>query len=355
MSIKDGRELTGQPRQIRPRARTRYGHRLVALVFVFVGGSGFVLGGFRLAAWLRETRGADELAPASGRFVQTAKGRVFVQEAGPADGPPVMLVHGMAAWSEFWRPTIDRLAALGYRVIAIDLPPFGFSERDPGGDYGRRRQAGRLDSLLAALGHARVTIVAHSIGAAPVVETAMRHPDRIGGLVLICGALGLESGAASQETRSASWLGTFLDTPLLRDPVIAATLTNPLATGALFRRLVAKPEAIDAKAVAVLQAPMRLAGSTSAFGGWLRTLFAGDPDALGTRRENYARLAVPVRLIWGDRDTITPLDRAREAQRLFAGSKLAVLPGIGHVPQIEDAGAFHHALEAALRDLSPVR
>src|SRR5690349_19782402 len=88
---------------------------------------------FRMAAAARETATRDELAPASGRLIQTNSGRIFVQEKGPRDGIPVALIHGTAAWSELWRATIDKLAAAGFHVIAFDLPPFNFSDRP--GDY----------------------------------------------------------------------------------------------------------------------------------------------------------------------------------------------------------------------------
>ena len=95
---------------------------------------------FWVGASVRETGLREELAPSSGHLVPTRSGGVFVQEKGPADGVPVVLFHGTAAWSELWRHTIDALAAGGFRVIALDLPPFGFSDRP--GNYTRRDQAG---------------------------------------------------------------------------------------------------------------------------------------------------------------------------------------------------------------------
>ena len=96
---------------------------------------------FWVAASIRETALRDELAPPTGRLVPTRSGLVFVQEKGPANGVPVVLFHGTAAWSELWRRTIDALAGAGFRVIALDLPPFGFSDRP--GSYTRRDQAAR--------------------------------------------------------------------------------------------------------------------------------------------------------------------------------------------------------------------
>jgi len=120
---------------------------------------------FRLAASIRETGKRAELAPRTGHLVPTNSGGVFVQEKGPADGIPVVLFHGTAAWSELWRRTSDALAAAGFHVIALDLPPFGFSDRQ--GSYTRQDQAARINDVLGALKVAPAIIVGHSFGAVP--------------------------------------------------------------------------------------------------------------------------------------------------------------------------------------------
>ena len=58
----------------------------------------------------------------------------------------MVLFHGTAAWSELWRQTSDALAAAGFHVIALDLPPFGFSDRP--GNYTRQDQAARISDVL---------------------------------------------------------------------------------------------------------------------------------------------------------------------------------------------------------------
>src|ERR1041385_6347766 len=77
--------------------------------------------GFRVAAAWRETASTADLAPAAGQFVTTRSGRVFIQEAGPRDGVPVVLFHGTAAWSELWRATMTALAVDAVREIPRHL------------------------------------------------------------------------------------------------------------------------------------------------------------------------------------------------------------------------------------------
>ncbi|MGH6814248.1 MAG: alpha/beta fold hydrolase, partial [Hyphomicrobiaceae bacterium] len=186
-----------------------------------------ILGGFRIAAAVREVDTAEALAPRQGRFVETPGGRVFLQDNGPRDGIPVVLIHGTAAWSEFWRGTIDHLTAQGYRTIAIDLPPFGFSDRSPQGAYARADQAQRIVAVLDALKIERALFVGHSFGAGATVETVMRHQDRVRGLVLVAAALGLPE-ANAPPAQPSGLLMTFLDLPVLPEMLVSATATNPL-------------------------------------------------------------------------------------------------------------------------------
>ena len=144
---------------------------------------------FRLAASVRETGARAQLAPRTGQLAPTRSGGVFVQEKGPADGIPVVLFHGTAAWSELWRHTSDALAEAGFHVIAVDLPPFGFSDRP--GSYTRQDQASRVSDVLDALKAEPAIIVGHSFGAGAATELAMRYPDRARALVLVDAALGL--------------------------------------------------------------------------------------------------------------------------------------------------------------------
>lgn len=78
-----------------------------------------------LAAW----REGGAKAPANTTYFPTPAARVAARVVGPANGAPVILVHGTAAWSGFWSEVSDHLARRGWRVVAIDLPPFGWSDR----------------------------------------------------------------------------------------------------------------------------------------------------------------------------------------------------------------------------------
>jgi pimeloyl-ACP methyl ester carboxylesterase len=298
-----------------------------------------------VAARIRETATVQQIAPDHGRFVATRTGRMFVQEAGPADGMPVLLVHGTAVWSEVWRPAMATLAAAGYRAIAFDVPPFGFSERLPSPAFSRADQAERIVALFDALGIERAIVVAHSIGARGPAEALFRAPQRIAGLVLVCGALGLGSGAPPAPVQFV------FDHSAILDPLVATLVTNPLMTKTLFARLLARKEAADDNLVRLVQMPMRLRDSTHDFGAWLGAMFTPDPQALSLDRARYREIKTPVALIWGDKDEITPLEQARDLQSLIPQASLRIIAETGHVPQIEDFAAFRSALMEALREM----
>src|SRR5512134_1453318 len=119
---------------------------------------------FTALAKLRETKTRQEAAPSTGRFVQAGDIQLFIQEMGPADGQVILFIHGTAAWSGLWRETMTPLAEAGYRCIAIDIPPFGFSERPSTPSYGNADQAKRIIALMDELGIQRATLLGHSFG-----------------------------------------------------------------------------------------------------------------------------------------------------------------------------------------------
>jgi pimeloyl-ACP methyl ester carboxylesterase len=94
--------------------------------------------------------------------VRASNAGIFVQESGPVSGRPVLLIHGTGAWSEIWRETIEPLSAAGFRTVAIDLPPFGYSEKPAAASaYSRENQARRIIGVLDALHIERAILVGH--------------------------------------------------------------------------------------------------------------------------------------------------------------------------------------------------
>src|SRR4029453_15627031 len=177
-----------------------------------------VLGTFRWQAHARETTRRAEAAPSRGRFLRAADVEIFVQELGPRGAPVVRFIHGMGAWSELWRETLAATGAAGFRAVAMDLPPFGYSERPARGAYRRQDQARRILGVLDALGVRQATMVGHSFGGGPTMEAVLLAPQRVRSLVLADAAIGLDAeaggGGAALVLRARS----------LRNALVASTV-----------------------------------------------------------------------------------------------------------------------------------
>jgi len=296
---------------------------------------------FRTAVYFREDTPFGEASPDKGRYVPTPEGSLFVIEHGDPDAPPVLFAHGTAAWSGLWEPTLGAAARSDYRSIAFDMPPFGFSQHASDEDYSRQRQADRALALIQTM-DIRPIIVAHSVGAGPMAEMVLRHPDAVSGLIIVDGAIALGSDLAPKA------LPMPLRNDTLREFLVAATGTNPLLTRQFLRSFMHIKDAATDEIVTLLQEPMHQKSYTAAVSAWVPQLFETPRDAISTKPEAWAGLKLPTALIWGDADTITPLEQAHELMELIPEATLIVLPDVGHIPQLEAPAQFQEALLRAL-------
>jgi pimeloyl-ACP methyl ester carboxylesterase len=301
----------------------------------------------RVAAAAREREAAEQAAPSTGHFVLAGDLQMYVQEAGPSNGPPIVLVHGTGAWSEIWRETMTALADAGFHAIAIDVPPFGYSGKLPGpSSYSPDKQAGRIAAALDALGLRGVVLVGHSVGARPTVETALLAPGRIERLVLVDPALGfgVEGSSEFQQNDPSFLMKALFGVRGVRNAVLSIVATNPLTTRALFQTFVSNTAAVTDARVTMLQQPLVVENTTTAEGDWLHYLMLSEDRSLVSDFKNFAKLTMPVLLIWGSTDTVTPLWQGRQLQQLIPHAELSVLDNVGHIPYIEDATAFNDML-----------
>ncbi len=330
------------------------GWSILIVTLLLVG----LLAWFSWQADRREQSTRQEAAPQSGRFVKSSDVELFIQEMGPVDGPTVIFVHGTGAWSEMWREPMAALARAGYRAIALDVPPFGFSEKPSQPRYGTEDQARRLVALVQALGLPHVTLVGHSFGCRATVDAALHLRDQIDSLVLIDAAVsptmdGVQPEPAGMANRTAA---AIFDVPPIRRTLVAATVTNPLLTRRLFQMLIEDPDDATDRLVAMLQQPLVVHDSTSKLSEWMREfLFGDDAGALSSRAAAYRTFTPPTLLLWGERDQLTPLSKADELKQLLPDATIQVLKGVGHIPQVEDTPQFSAALLRFLTVQVPVR
>lgn len=313
--------------------------RTLILIAALVVALVVMLLAFRMAANWREVEPRNLALPTEGRLINTRLGQVYVDERGPVDGMPVLLIHGSVGWAGFWSETSEALAANGYRAIAMDLAPMGFSDEDPEGDYGRIRQSERIVAVTESIGK-RPVLLAHSFGAGPAMEALMRHPEQFQSAIIVDGAIGV-----GDQVKPLIWP---LRSQWVREVAVSATVTNPLLLRRLLAMFLHKKERATAQYVEVLKRPLTQIGTTRRIAQWLPTLLTAPDGAMSINPASYADLKLPVAIIWGAEDTATPLHQGEWLKGAIEGSRLMVLPGLGHIPQIEDPNLFQKAMLEAL-------
>lgn len=269
-----------------------------------------------------------------GTLVPTGAGDIHVREDGPADGEPLVLLHGFCG-SMHWFGRIVALLTDTYRVIRIDLLAHGCTG---GGAADADVQVAMVESVLDKLGVSRATVIGHSFGADVAVGLAERS-DRIDRLVIITQAPDY-SDATLPPGRA-----------LMTVPVISAALyrlAGPLsvALGALFRVAAANPAGreLGAQGLRDLRA-MDLA--------MFRVILIDRRDRLAARPlDAQVRAAgVPTLAILGGRDAFYG-DRAAERYEA-AGANVVILPESGHSPMVQMPGPTARVIRDFL-DAEPI-
>jgi len=286
----------------------------------------------------REAMTYRDAAPRGGAFVKAGGLEIFVQEAGPRDGRAVLLIPATAAWSETWRATLDALGRAGCRAIALDLPPFGFSERPAMDAFSRQDQSERIIGVLDALKIQEVTLVGHSIAGRATLEAAMRDRPRTRALVLVAASAGLDEAGAAPGL--AVWL--FARRPLRN--ALMAVVTQPGPSRFLLERIMHDPEDATDELVRVFRQPLVVKDSGERMGDWLHAIGTVPDRGASSDASRYADLRMSALIVWGRQDKVIPLAEGERLARLLPLAKLVVLDDMNHAPHLEDAPRFNRLL-----------
>ena len=235
--------------------------------------------------------------------------RVTVRRAGDA---PTLWVHGVPTCGEDWVPFLERFGG-----VAPDLPGFGASSKRGDGDFTLEGYARFTGALVDTLGFEQVELVVHDWGAAALAWAAA-HPERVSKLVVI-DAVPLLGGYRWHRI-ARIW----------RTPGLGEVLMG-LTTGWGLRRSL--PPGIGSTAARFLDQ-----GTQRAI---LRLYRSASEDVLSGYEASLEALAsVPALVIWGEEDPyITPNFASRYADAL-GGAEVAVLPGAGHWPWIDEVAVL---------------
>lgn len=258
-------------------------------------------------------------------FVDTSSGRAHVLTAG--SGPELLMVHGLGASAALWAPLLAELE--GFMVHAVDLPGHGLTPRSSHPlDTGSMRGAATrfLREVTESVGMTRpITAVGNSLGSLWLNWLALDHPDDVRVLVHI-GCPGLMLGASAPLPMRIGSIGGVGPLLLKLRP---ATRRQMYGLAALLGDdLRDHPRLAD-----VLVAQDRVPGYQETLGALARALVRvrGARPELAMDARELGRIAQPVRLIWGDRDPLGPLDLAYEAFAALPDADLYVVHA-GHAP-----------------------
>ncbi|MHB8533121.1 MAG: alpha/beta fold hydrolase [Solirubrobacteraceae bacterium] len=260
--------------------------------------------------------------------------RIAYRQAG--EGPVLLLIHGITSDSTVWERVMPGLAR-HCTVIAPDLAGHGESHRGPG-DYSLGAHASTLRDLLLTLGHARATIVGHSLGGGIAMQFAYQFPEMCDRLVLVdSGGLGRE---VSLLLRAATLPGSELVLP-----VIAASrlLDAGAKVGGLLSR-VGLRLGTDLEQMARGHSTLADGESRAAFLHTLRSVIDHGGQRVNASNRLYLAAHVPVLTIWGEHDSIIPVAHGRAAHESLPGSELVVLSRSGHFPQLDEPERFLDAV-----------
>jgi len=260
--------------------------------------------------------------------------RVCFRHAG--EGPPIVLIHGITGRSDQWEPAIEHLAA-EHTVLAPDLLGHGESAK-PRGDYSLGAYASAVRDTMVALGLERATIVGHSLGGGIAMQFAYQFPERCERLVLVSsGGLGRE---VHPLLRAATLPGSELVLPLLtHGRVLLAGEAIGRALG--FLRLQA---GTDLAEIARGFGSLGDAEARSAFIESMRAVLDPGGQRVSALDRLYLAESLPSLIVWGEADPVIPVAHGRAAHRAMPGSRLELLDGVGHFPQLERPFEFARLL-----------
>lgn len=308
---------------------------LAALIAVILG-----LGAVRTRTL---TDQAEAAVPRTGALQAVPGGAVHYVESGPAEAPPVLLIHGLGGQLQHYTYALAPLLARDFRVIAIDRPGSGWSERDGADKAALPEQARMIAEFLQARGIERPTVVGHSLGGAVALALALDHPDRVGPLALLC-PLSHPLGTIQPVFR-----GLDVGAPWLRK-LLGATIAAPMAERMADRTLAAvfAPEAAPADFVTRGGAALGL--RPKGYVGASEDLTAAGPS-IGPMVKRYPDLQAKGGILYGADDALLSPAAHGEALAAVTPLTLETLPGRGHMIPItapEDCAAFIRRM-AALR------
>jgi len=284
----------------------------------------------------------DSALGGTARFFLWKHGRIFYKESGlDKPGLPIVFVHGIGAGSSsfMWRKNFDVLAQT-FRVYALDLLGFGFSDKPAGVPYSANLYVELISDFIREIG-GRANLVASSLGAAYAVRVADEHPELVNALILNAPA-----GYSTLNTRPGMTGAAFYG--LLQSPVLGTSFYNVMASERSIRDYATRTlfydyRRVTDRLVAHLYATSHQPGAQYAIAAFLSGYLNTDMASV------FARLEQPVVLVWGKQDLSAPVATAVELLQLNPNARIEVFDFCRMMPEQEHPEKFNALVLESLR------
>ena len=272
--------------------------------------------------YLGETKELNESArrDADGSFIALPDGMTHYELSGPANGKPVVLVHGFSVPYFIFDSTFDFLVNSGFRVLRYDLIGRGLSDR-PKVNYNINLFVNQLKDLLDALGLKSVNLVGLSMGGPITASFINKFPDRVSKHVLI--------DPAGAQRIALSWL---LEAAKL--PIIGELALGLFGSGSMIKNIAS--DLFDPKLVERFQnqykIQMQYKGFKRAILSTMRNNMLESFLEIFRAIEKYQK---PTLLFWGTNDQTVPFNESRLILKALPHAEFHAIENCGHIPHYE--------------------
>jgi pimeloyl-ACP methyl ester carboxylesterase len=245
----------------------------------------------------------------------------------------VLLLHGLGTSLITWDRNVDPLVAAGYRVLALDLPGHGDSDKPRTLSYDPVSGANLLQQFLMLRGVGRASVVGSSAGGLVAGQFGIMYPEQVDRMVLV---------AAGGLGREVCWYLRVMSIPVLGELLCQPRLRNAIdLTKHIFYR---EPPFLN-EVLPEIRRVRNMPGTSYAA---LRAV-RSSVNLWGLRKQQYilhrlTEISKPLMAVWGKEDNIIPAVHAEEVRRAIPNSFVHIISQCGHWPHMEKAEEFNDLL-----------
>ncbi|MEI6817615.1 MAG: alpha/beta hydrolase, partial [Bacteroidota bacterium] len=230
----------------------------------------------------------------------------------------ILLVNGFAGSTFSWRRNIDTLVSSGYHVVAVDVPPFGYSSKQKNVNHSTTSNAQMIWKLADSLSSDSWILAGHSMGASIVGAMAAMNPERTAKVVFVDGLF----SNTEQSTGPSIGGWAMASGPVKQLAEVVAG--NYYYNYPRFKKLLASAYSQEPDSAAVMGylEPFKIKRTTSAI---LELSRAWEIKTL-----SFSAIKAPVLIIWGSKDTWIPIENAHRFIEKYPSVQLKIIDGAGH-------------------------